>query len=161
MRKTTLSILTTFILLVPNMADASTARSVTGKQGQVLKVNKTVVKPGGRIAISGTKFNPKVGIYLAFCKLPKRGEPPTPCGGGVDVTGAALSAIWISNNPPSYGDSLAQKFGRNGSFKFSLRAQPTIGNIDCRTEKCAISVRADHTRSNDRSFDLFIPIKFK
>jgi len=36
-----------------------------------------------------------------------------------------------------------------------------IGKLDCRKISCAIYVRADHTRSDDRSFDLKVPVKFK
>ena len=161
MKKASVSILVMSLIFFPSIANASTARSVVGKQGQVLKVNKSVIKPGGVITITGNRFNKDVGIYVAFCKLPKKGELPTPCGGGVDLTGATLSSVWISSNPPSYGDSLVKKFGVRGNFKLTLRVQPNIGDVDCRIDKCAITVRADHTRSSDRSFDLFIPITFK
>jgi small subunit ribosomal protein S3Ae len=36
-----------------------------------------------------------------------------------------------------------------------------IGKFDCTKVKCAITVRADHLRSSDRSSDLFIPITIK
>jgi hypothetical protein len=36
-----------------------------------------------------------------------------------------------------------------------------IGKFDCNKVKCAVAVRADHLRSEDRSYDLYLPITFK
>jgi hypothetical protein len=142
-------------------AHASKGKRVVGSKGQILQVDKTLIRENGVITITGRKFDPSVGIYLAFCKLPKKGEAPTPCGGGINMAGESVSSIWISSNPPIYGGDLAQPFGKNGSFQYKLRLQSKIDSMDCRTTRCAITVRADHTRSSDRSQDLFIPIKFK
>lgn len=102
-----------------------------------------------------------MGIYLAFCQVPEYAKLPTPCGGGVNSSGKSKSSIWISNNAPAYGKGLAVKFGKNGSFRQTLRLSPMINDVDCRKVQCAITVRADHTRGDNRNYDLFIPIKFK
>ncbi len=136
--------------------------SISGTGGQELTVSQTTIAPNAKVVVTGKGFDPKVGIYLAFCKIPEYGQMPSPCGGGVNMSGKNKSSIWISNNAPKYGKGLAIKFGKNGSFKQTLRLSPIINNeIDCRVDKCAITVRADHTRSDNRNYDLFIPIKFK
>lgn len=141
---------------------ALVANSILGVNGQELSVSKTVIKANSTVVVTGSGFDPKIGIYLAFCKVPDYGALPTPCGGGVNNSGKNLSSIWISNDAPKYGKGLAKKFGKGGSFKETLRLSPIINSsVDCRKEKCAITVRADHTRGPDRNYDLFIPIKFK
>ena len=134
---------------------------IQGVSGQELQVSNNKIFPNQNIVVTGKNFDTSVGIYLALCKVPEYGKPPTPCGGGINKTGKLMSSIWISNNAPTYGKDLATKFGRNGSFKHIIRLSPKIGAIDCRKVQCAITVRADHTRSTDRNSDLFIPITFK
>ena len=142
------------------LAAAIAASSVTGVDGQSLSVSSTRIKPGQTVVVTGKNFDDNVGIYVAFCKVPNYAELPSPCGGGIDKQGKTKSSVWISNNAPAYGKNLAAKFGRNGSFKVNLRLSPRIGDVDCRKVKCAITVRADHTRGTDRNHDLFIPITF-
>lgn len=136
--------------------------SIQGINGEEFSVSKTVIKANSTVVVTGKKFNPNVGIYLALCKIPKYGEVPTPCGGGINMSGESQSSIWISNKAPKYGEGLAKRFGKNGSFKERIRLSPIISDlVDCRREKCAITVRADHTRSTNRNHDLYIPITFK
>jgi hypothetical protein len=48
----------------------------------------TVDKNGqAQIVITGKGFDETVGIYLAYCLMPKAGAAPTPCGGGVNKSG--------------------------------------------------------------------------
>jgi hypothetical protein len=162
MRKTFVVLLAAvFALGSITPANASKTKRVVGAKGQILQVDKTLIRNNGIITITGRKFDSNVGVYLAFCKLPKKGEAPTPCGGGINMAGESVSSIWISSNPPVYGGDLAEPFGKNGSFKYKLRLSSMIDSIDCKKVRCAITIRADHTRSSDRSQDLFIPIKFK
>lgn len=136
--------------------------SVRGAAGQVLTASKVRnLKPSGeRVLVTGNRFDETVGIYLGLCVLPKKGQLPSPCGGGVDQTGASGASKWISSNPPPYGSTLAIPFKPGGRFSVSLKIGARIGDIDCRTTKCAIVVRADHTRNDDRSHDLLIPVTF-
>lgn len=150
-----------FFSVIRLLLIALIASSIQGVAGQELKVSTRKIAPDSKIVVTGKGFDTSIGIYLAFCKIPKYGELPTPCGGGVNSSGEAKSSLWISNNAPAYGRGLAKRFGKNGSFKATLRLSPKIGEVDCRVERCAITVRADHTRGNDRNSDLFIPIKFK
>ncbi len=140
---------------------ASPAQALVGQHGEILKVSKTTgIKSGDKLVITGQHFDETVGIYVAMCTIVKAGILPTPCGGGIDETGATGSSIWISSNPPSYGVGLAKPFQPGGRFSVSIKVSPMIGKIDCRSTKCAIYVRADHTRGDDRTHDLAIPLSF-
>jgi hypothetical protein len=137
------------------------AASVKGSQGQLLTVSKTSAKSGSILTVNGQYFDETVGIYLAFCVVPKKGMPPTPCGGGVNKAGMGEASFWISSNPPPYAVGLTEEFLPGGRFTQKVKVSKKIGKFDCTKVKCAITVRADHLRSNDRSSDLFIPITIK
>ena len=139
----------------------SSAASVKGSQGQVLSVSKTTVKSGSVVTVKGNYFDETVGIYLAFCVIPAKGKAPTPCGGGINKAGLGEASFWISSNPPPYAIGLTEEFLPGGRFTQKVKISKKIGKFDCTKVKCAITVRADHLRSNDRSSDLFIPITIK
>jgi hypothetical protein len=139
----------------------SAASSTKGAQGQVLSVSKTTVKSGSVVTVRGNFFDETVGIYLAFCVIPSKGKAPTPCGGGVNKAGLSEASFWISSNPPPYAIGLTEEFLPGGRFTQKVKISKKIGKFDCTKVKCAITVRADHLRSNDRSSDLFIPITVK
>lgn len=140
----------------------SPAHAIVGSHGETLSVSKTTgVKSGDTLVVTGQHFDETVGIYVALCVSVKPGTLPSPCGGGIDETGATGASIWISSNPPSYGIGLAKPFQPGGRFKVSIKVSPMIGKIDCRKTKCAVYVRADHTRGDDRSHDVAIPLTFK
>jgi hypothetical protein len=140
---------------------SSSAASIKGSQGQVLSVSKTTVKNGSMVTVKGNYFDETVGIYLAFCVIPPKGKAPTPCGGGINKTGTGEASFWISSNPPPYAVGLTEEFLPGGRFTQKVKISKKIGKFDCTKVKCAITVRADHLRSNDRSSDLFIPITVK
>jgi len=139
----------------------SSAASIKGSQGQTLTVSKTTVKSGSVVTVKGNYFDETVGIYLAFCVIPAKGKAPTPCGGGVNKAGLGEASFWISSNPPPYAAGLTEEFLPGGRFTQKVKISKKIGKFDCTKVKCAITVRADHLRSNDRSSDLFIPITVK
>ena len=136
----------------------SSAASIKGAQGQVMSVSKTTVKSGSVVTVRGNYFDETVGIYLAFCVIPAKGKPPTPCGGGINKAGLSEASFWISSNPPPYAVGLTEEFLPGGRFTQKVKISKKIGKFDCTKVKCALTVRADHLRSNDRSSDLFIPI---
>jgi opacity protein-like surface antigen len=140
---------------------AAQAVSVKGSQGQQLTVSATTAKNGSMITVRGNRFDETVGIYLAFCVVPKKGELPTPCGGGVNKAGTGESSFWISSNPPPYAVGLTDEFSPGGRFTHKVKISKKIGKFDCTKVKCAITVRADHLRGNDRSYDMFVPVKIK
>ena len=134
---------------------------VKGSSGQSMSASITTVKSGAMVTVTGKHFDETVGIYLGFCVVPKQGTAPTPCGGGINKAGTGEASFWISSNPPPYGVGLAEEFLPGGRFTKKLKISKMIGKYDCSKIKCAITVRADHLRGEDRSFDLFIPITVK
>jgi hypothetical protein len=154
-------LLTVLVALTMAAMPSAQAASVKGSQGQVLTASATSAKSGSMITVTGNRFDETVGIYLAFCVVPKKGQPPTPCGGGVNKAGLGDSSFWISSNPPPYAVGLTEEYLPGGRFTHKVMVSKKIGKFDCTKVKCAITVRADHLRSNDRSSDLFIPVKIK
>ncbi len=151
----------TAISLAP-LTSSTAATSKESGSGAILSISKTKnITTDSTIKISGSHFDETVGIYLAMCKKVAISKLPSPCGGGMDQSGVSGSSIWVSSNPPPYGKGLAIPFKAGGRFNFSIQVSPMIGKFDCRKIRCAIYARADHTRSNDRSYDISIPIRFK
>jgi hypothetical protein len=148
------------VLLVAT-SPAANAVVLKGAQGQLLTVSATTAKSGSLVTVSGSRFDETVGIYLAFCVVPKKGEAPTPCGGGINKAGIGESSFWISSNPPPYAIGLTDEFLPGGRFTHRVMVSKKIGKFDCTKVKCAITVRADHLRGNDRSYDMFIQVKIK
>lgn len=153
-----LSLLTS--LLIP-VHSAWAITSATGTQGQTISVQSTSARSGQNLQVKGSGFDETVGIYLAFCVIPKKGLPPTPCGGGINKLGKGDASYWISSNPPPYGEGLAIPFAAGGRFSESVTISKKIGSFDCTKVKCAITVRSDHLHEGDRTHDLFIPIRIK
>jgi hypothetical protein len=135
-----------------------TAKSVNGSS---ISISKNTFSKQTQITVTGRGFDETVGIYLALCVMPKKGQLPTPCGGGVNKNGVGESSYWISSNPPPYGQALAIEYLPGGRFSQQVIIAKRIGKFDCTKVKCAITVRADHIREGDRSRDIFIPITFK
>lgn len=139
----------------------ASSNAVTGSHGEILTASITAgIKPGQTIQVSGKGFDTTVGIYVEMCQVVPKGTLPTVCGGGVNMSGTGAASFWISSNPPSYGKNLAIPFKTGGTFNVGLKVQPLIGKVDCRKARCAIYVRADHTRTQDRSHDIKLPITF-
>lgn len=113
---------------------------------------------GQVVTVSGSGYDTSKGIYVAFCVVPEPGETPTPCGGGIDVTGEANASVWISDDPPPYGSDLVEGFGPDGTFEVQIPVAASIGEVDCGDGACAIVTRADHTRTSDRSADVIVPV---
>lgn len=150
------------LMLQPAYADSSRVK-VKGDYGQQVVISKTedLDPVKHRIVVRGFKFDPRVGVYVGLCLGPAEGAKPTPCGGGVDLQGESGSSAWISSNPPPYARNLVTPFTKKGRFSVGITISSKIGDIDCRLVQCAIAVRADHTRSGDRSHDLIIPVNFR
>jgi len=150
------------LVLVALMAAGTLpAHAATGANGAILNVSPTSgVKAGQTLTVTGSKFDTTVGIYVELCQVVPAGTLPTVCGGGVNKSGTGAASFWISSNPPSYGRNLAIPFKSGGSFSVGLKVQPLIGKINCRKVACAVYVRADHTRTQDRTHDIKVPITF-
>jgi len=117
---------------------------------------------GAIVTVSGSGYDVERGIYLAFCVVPPAGAMPSPCGGGADATGTSGASKWISSNPPANGEGLAIPYGPGGTFTESIVVSAMISPaVDCRLVACAIVTRSDHTRLNDRSQDVILPVTFQ
>ena len=146
------------------------AASGSGPSGQSLTVdrNSGLNAAGDTVQVSGAGFDLSKGIYLGVCVNNGPGAVATPCLGGVDTTGGSGSSLWISSNPPAYGQGLAQPFaqsGGKGSFSVALAVTASDSLTNCEDPAqapngCVVVTRADHTRSADRSADVLIPISF-
>ena len=132
-----------------------------GDFGQTISIKSATITKKSNVTVTGKNFDETVGIYLAYCVMPKSGSAPTPCGGGINKEGIGNSSLWISSNAPPYAEGLAEPFLPGGRFSKQVLVSKKIGAFDCTKVKCAITVRADHLREGDRTHDLYIPITFK
>jgi len=149
------------VLTVFSPAIAHGKATATNERGASISIAKKTYSKEGKIKVTGRGFDETVGIYLAYCVLPKKGEPPTPCGGGVNKAGIGEASHWISSNPPPYGAGLAIAYKAGGRFSEMVAITRKIGKYDCQKITCAITVRSDHLHEGDRSGDIYIPIKFR
>ncbi len=127
----------------------------------VIVSQSSELQPGQPIAVNGAGFDINKGVYVGLCLVPPAGAVPSPCAGGEDRSGSSGASAWFSSNPPSYATNIAVPYAQGGSFSAQLTVSPELGGgLDCRQVQCAIATRNDHTRSTDRSQDLFIPVTF-
>jgi hypothetical protein len=116
---------------------------------------------GATVTVTGRGYDTFKGVYVAFCVQPKRNQAPTPCGGGAATEGSTGVSQWVSSNPPPYGRGLSIPYGPDGSFTATLTVEAALApRVDCRKVQCVIATRNDHTRSTDRSQDVFVPVAF-
>lgn len=145
----------------PQAAVAASAPE-PGSVGQVT-VTPTNALPteGAVVTVTGTGFDPTGGVYVAVCLDNGPGKKPSPCIGGADTEGIG-GAVWISSTPPSYAEGLTVPYGPDGSFEVQLPvpAVDEVSGVDCRVDPCAVTVRFDHLRADDRSADHVVPISF-
>jgi hypothetical protein len=140
-------------------ADGSTASA--GSLELRVSATRDLDAKGATLTVTGHGYDTFKGIYVAFCKEPKVGHVPTPCGGGATTQGSTGASQWISSNPPPYGRGLSIAYGRDGSFTTTLHVQAKLAaRVDCRDVQCVVVTRNDHTRSTDRSQDVFVPVTF-
>ncbi|MGI5379321.1 hypothetical protein ACQEV2_34715 [Streptomyces sp. CA-251387] len=155
------------LLLSATGTATAAAGSATGPEGQKLTVSQSSgLDPDGEtVTVTGSGYNTEKGIYVAFCVDNGAGKTPTPCVGGVDMSGESGASAWISSNPPSYGEGLAKPYegsGHKGSFSVRLTVRAKDANTDCTKAgvKCAVITRNDHTRGGDQSQTVRIPVAF-
>jgi hypothetical protein len=147
------------VIALPSPAYAATTSR--GSNGATITIAQSVLANNSKVIVTGKNFDETVGIYLAFCVVPKAGNAPTPCGGGVNKSGTGEASYWISSNPPPYGIGLAIPFNAGGRFTETVQVTRKIGKFDCKKVKCAITVRSDHLHEGDRTHDIYIPITIK
>lgn len=123
----------------------------------------TGLDPKGTIVtVRGTGFDVSKGVYVFVCNQAVWNSNRR-CVGGVNVDGSSPLSQWVSSNPPGYAIGLTVPFVADGSFVVPLLVRATDDStslIDCTKERCGIVAFADHTRREDRSQDVFVPISF-
>ncbi|MFH9038919.1 immunoglobulin I-set domain protein [Streptomyces sp. NPDC017966] len=142
--------------------EPSGSRTVTGPDGQKLTVTPVnhLATENQTLKVTGSGYDEEKGVYVALCVDNGEGELPTPCIGGVDMTGGSHSSAWISSDPPDYGEDLAVPYEDGGSFEVELTVDAKDEYTDCFKAKCVLATRADHTLSGDRSQDVKVPVAF-
>ena len=165
----------TWPLTVTATGDDGRERSFTvmsPQPGGVVDTSSLTV--GQKIVVSGTGYDGTRGIYVAICKIPDDpATKPGPCIGGVPETepdGEAAEAGSVQYAPSNWiNDDWAWKlFGARsyddlstGTFTAYLEVgEPVADGLDCTAEKCGVFTRNDHTALNDRSQDLYVPVRF-
>ncbi|QUX28269.1 cell wall protein [Nocardiopsis akebiae] len=149
---------------------AAPAAPVAREPGDpALSVSKTsgLDPEGETVTVTGSGYDTAKGIYVALCDTSGAGpdQAPGPCIGGVDTEGSSGASVWVSSNPPPYGEGLAVPYtggGADGGFSVELRVGAGDENTDCADPgtECAVVTRNDHTRPSDRSQDVFVPVSF-
>ena len=76
-------------------ASAQAAVSATSAKGATISIEKNKFTKNTLVTVTGKDFDETVGIYLAYCVVPKKGNLPTPCGGGVNKTGTGDASYCI------------------------------------------------------------------
>lgn len=143
-------------------AEPSGSKTVTGPDGQKLTVTPVnhLATENQILKVTGSGYDTKKGIYVALCVDNGAGELPTPCVGGVDMTGGSHSSAWISSDPPDYREDLAVPYGTGGTFEVELTVDAKDDYTDCFKATCVLATRNDHTLSGDRSQDVKVPVSF-
>lgn len=124
----------------------------------------TAAASGQVINVTGSGFNTGQGIYVGLCVV--EGNPgdtkPTPCLGGQDESGSTGASHWVNN---TFGGMFANssKFGTGGTFDVNIYVKATLedGSVCGEDVTCAVVTRADHFDTNDRKYDVHVPITFQ
>lgn len=171
---TVLAMTACLALIIASPAPASAAEGTgTGPNGQTLTVSEVdgLDPQGSVVTVTGAGFtdaagfdNATDGIYLSFCVDNGVGETPTPCLGGVDMTGESSTSRWITNNGIPGQPALTVPMGTDGTFTITLSVSADDGTTDCfdlpEGKECKIFTRADHRAGGDRSQDVRVPVTF-
>ncbi len=161
-----LALIVLLVLGLAPVAHAANGEKTVSANGRTLTVAPAydldpagqAIKVTGRGYDDGTEGRRAQGIYLALCVDNGPGKAPSPCIGGVDMTGGAGSSVWISNNPPDYGKDLVKPYGPGGSFSFTITVKRKDEFADCAILTCAVFTRSDHTAGGDRTQDVGVPV---
>ncbi|MGW6460122.1 hypothetical protein ACWF94_30040 [Streptomyces sp. NPDC055078] len=140
-----------------------------------LTAPNTAAAAGVNVTVSGSGYNPDQGVYVGMCAIPAGvdvnnpatwNSKPTPCLGGQDQSGTTGASHWVNsdwwwmspNNSSPYTES-----GGRGSFSVSIHVKAQISaSVTCGQSgvTCAIVTRADHYDTNDRKYDVYVPVTF-
>jgi hypothetical protein len=142
--------------------------SAATETGGVLDL--AALQEGDRIVVTGEGYTPDRGVYVAICAVPAEVDGrPGPCLGGVpEQTEQELEAGSVQWAPSNWINSefAWRIFGARGfddrdagSFTAYLLVGPaTEDAVDCALVECGIFTRNDHTASDDRVQDIYLPV---
>ncbi|KOU77877.1 LPXTG-motif cell wall anchor domain protein [Streptomyces sp. MMG1533] len=147
-------------------AATSTRTIVDGSTTYSLSVTApdTAASTGQVITVTGSGFNTGQGIYVGLCAVDgaQGANKPTPCLGGQDEDGSIGASHWVNN---TFGGLFANssKFGSGGTFSVQIYVKATLDNGQvCGDDvTCAVVTRADHFDTDDRKYDVHVPISFQ
>ncbi|MFF0446316.1 hypothetical protein ACFYT4_07845 [Streptomyces sp. NPDC004609] len=165
------------------MGLASSASAGTGSRTVVdgptfnlsLTAPGTAAAAGQNVTVSGSGYNPDQGVYVGLCAIPAGVDvtdpttwtaKPTPCLGGQDQAGTTGASHWVNSDwwwlAPNSSSPYTESGGRGAfSVQIHVKAQLSAG-VTCGQGgvTCAIVTRADHLDSNDRKYDVYVPVTF-
>ena len=155
---------TTVSATVSTTVSTSTSVSTPVRPQPQITVSQTsgLDPKGGLVTVRGSGFDVTKGVYVFVCNQ-ATWNAARRCIGGINLDGSSPLSQWISSNPPGYAIGLTVPFAADGTFVVPLfvRAVDESTNlIDCTKQQCGIVTFADHTRRDDRSQDVFVPISF-
>src|SRR5690606_24310968 len=116
--------------------DPAGSRTRTGPTGQTLTVTPAdgLDPAGAAVTVTGDGYDDAIGIYVGLCVDQGPDAAPSPCVGGVDMTGGAGSSVWVSSNPPPYAVGLTTPYGPGGTFSVDLAVRSADEHVDCFAE---------------------------
>ncbi|NNN36593.1 hypothetical protein HLK59_40815 [Streptomyces sp. S3(2020)] len=151
--------------LATSASAATSTRTITDGTTYNLSLTapNALSSAGQVVNVTGSGYNTSQGVYVGLCVVTGTVgvNKPTPCLGGQDETGATGASHWVNN---TFGGLFANssKFGTGGTFNVNIYVNPDLGdgNICGDTVECAIVTRADHFDTNDRKYDVWVPVTF-
>ena len=149
---------------VTSVVSTSTSVSTPARPQPKITVSQTsgLDPQGGLVTVRGSGFDVTKGVYVFVCNQ-ATWNAARRCVGGINLDGSSPLSQWISSNPPGYAIGLTVPFAADGTFVVPLFVRATDEStnlIDCTKQQCGIVTFADHTRRDDRSQDVFVPISF-
>ena len=147
-----------------SVVSTSTSVSTPSRPQPKITVSQTsgLDPKGGLVTVRGSGFDVTKGVYVFVCNQ-ATWNAARRCVGGINLDGSSPLSQWISSNPPGYAIGLTVPFAADGTFVVPLFVRATDEStnlIDCTKQQCGIVTFADHTRRDDRSQDVFVPISF-
>ncbi|MGV9312216.1 hypothetical protein ACWDR0_08460 [Streptomyces sp. NPDC003691] len=164
--------------LASSASAATVNRSITDNNTPYtlsLTAPSTAAAAGQNVTVSGSGYNTSQGVYVGLCAVPAGvnvndqstwSAKPTPCLGGQDQAGTTGASHWVNSDWwwMSPNNSSAYNVVNNrGSFSVNIHVKAQISSsVTCGQGgvTCAIVTRADHFDSNDRKYDVYVPVTF-
>lgn len=169
-RTAALAVTTSAALTLGLATSASAATSTRSVVDGTTTYNLSLTAPGTAaaagqvITVTGSGYNTSQGVYVGLCAVSgaQGAAKPTPCLGGQDETGTTGASHWVNN---TFGGLFANssKFGTGGTFSVQIFVKATLddGRVCGEDVDCAIVTRADHFDSEDRKYDVHVPVTFQ